>query len=54
MDLTMQRLIAKLPTIAAFAYRKSRGYPLMYPDNSLGYSANFVYDVRSADRAVCR
>ena len=42
MDLTMQRLIAKLPTIAAFAYRKSRGYPLMYPDNSLGYSANFL------------
>lgn len=42
MDLTMQRLIAKLPTIAAFAYRKSRGYPLMYPDNKLGYSANFL------------
>ena len=36
------RLLAKLPTIAAFAFRKSRGLPLMYPDNSLGYSANFL------------
>ena len=36
------RLIAKLPTIAAFAYRKSRGYPLIYPDNALSYSANFL------------
>ncbi len=42
MDQMMIRLIAKLPTIAAFAYRKSRGYPLIYPDNALGYSANFL------------
>lgn len=42
MDQSMVRLIAKLPTIAAFAYRKSRGYPLIYPDNALGYSANFL------------
>lgn len=42
MDQSMIRLIAKLPTIAAFAYRKSRGYPLIYPDNALGYSANFL------------
>lgn len=41
-DLTITRLMAKLPTITAFAYRKSRGLPLMYPDNSLGYSANFL------------
>jgi citrate synthase len=41
-DLTIRRLLAKLPTITAFAYRKSRGLPLMYPDNSLGYSANFL------------
>lgn len=41
-DLTIRRLIAKLPTITAFAYRKSRGLPLMYPDNSLDYTANFL------------
>jgi citrate synthase len=37
-----QRLVAKMPTITAFAYRKSRGLPLMYPRNNLGYSANFL------------
>lgn len=36
------RLIAKLPTIAAFAYKKSIGQPFIYPDNSLGYSENFL------------
>ena len=41
-DLTIRRLIAKLPTITAFAFRKSRGLPYMYPDNALGYSANFL------------
>jgi citrate synthase len=41
-DLTIRRLLAKLPTITAFAYRKSRGLPLMNPDNSLDYSANFL------------
>ena len=42
MNQSIIRLIAKLPTIAAFAYRKSRGYPLIYPDNALSYSANFL------------
>jgi citrate synthase len=41
-DLDVIRLIAKLPTIAAFAYRTSMGLPLIYPDNSLDYSANFL------------
>ncbi len=41
-DLTIRRLLAKLPTIAAFSYRKSRGFPLMYPDNSLSYTQNFL------------
>jgi citrate synthase len=41
-DRTIRRLIAKLPTITAFAYRKSRGLPYMYPDNALSYSANFL------------
>ncbi len=36
------RLIAKMPTIAAFAYRHSQGRPYVYPDNSLGYIENFM------------
>jgi len=36
------RLIAKMPTIAAFAYRHSRGLPYAYPDNELSYSGNFL------------
>ena len=37
------RLIAKLPTIAAWAYKYSIGQPFMYPRNDLGYSENFLY-----------
>ena len=36
------RLIAKMPTLAAFAYRFSVGLPFVYPDNSLDYTANFL------------
>ena len=36
------RLMAKLPTIAAYAYKKSIGHPLPYPDNSLDYVQNFL------------
>jgi citrate synthase len=36
------RLIAKMPTIAAFAYRHSRGLPYAYPDNELSYTGNFL------------
>ena len=36
------RLIAKLPTIAAFVFRHSRGLPFVYPDNDLDYIGNFV------------
>lgn len=36
------RLIAKAPTIAAFSYRHTRGLPYVYPDNELGYTANFL------------
>jgi citrate synthase len=36
------RLMAKLPTVAAFAYKKSIGQPYMYPRNDLDYSANFL------------
>ena len=36
------RLLAKLPTIAAYAYKKSVGQPFLYPDNSMGYVENFL------------
>ncbi len=37
------RLIAKIPTIAAWAYKYSIGQPFMYPRNDLGYTENFLY-----------
>jgi len=36
------RLLAKIPTIAAYSYKKSLGQPFVYPDNSLDYCANFL------------
>jgi citrate synthase len=36
------RMIAKIPTLAAFAYRHSMGMPYVYPDNDLSYSENFL------------
>jgi len=36
------RLIGKMPTLAAFAYRHSLGMPFVYPDNELTYSGNFL------------
>jgi len=36
------RMIAKMPTIAAFAYRHVKGLPLVYPDNALPYPENFL------------
>ena len=36
------RLIAKMPTLGAFAYRHSQGMPFVYPRNELSYSANFL------------
>jgi citrate synthase len=36
------RLIAKMPTLAAFAYRHARGLPYAYPDNQLSYAGNFL------------
>jgi citrate synthase len=37
------RLIAKMPTIAAYAYKKSTGQPYMYPNNDLNYVENFLH-----------
>jgi len=41
-DLSTIRLLAKVPTLAAYAYKKSVGQPLLYPDNSLRYVENFL------------
>jgi len=38
----IHRLIAKLPTIAAFAYRHRKGLPYVYPDNDLSFTGNFL------------
>ncbi|MCM2256629.1 MAG: citrate synthase [Vicinamibacteria bacterium] len=37
------RLIAKIPTLAAFAYRHSQGLPYVYPENHLSYAGNFLH-----------
>ncbi|CDP88494.1 MULTISPECIES: citrate synthase [Mycolicibacterium] len=41
-ELSTIRLLAKLPTIAAYAYKKSEGQPFLYPDNSLTLVENFL------------
>ncbi|HET8771647.1 MAG TPA: citrate synthase [Gemmatimonadaceae bacterium] len=41
-DIAFVRLIAKMPTLAAFAYRHVKGMPYVYPDNSLPYAENFL------------
>ena len=41
-ELSTVRLLAKVPTIAAYAYKKSIGQPFLYPDNSLGLVENFM------------
>jgi citrate synthase len=41
-DLTIARLVSKVRTIAAFAYKKSIGQPFVYPKNSLTYCSNFL------------
>jgi citrate synthase len=41
-ELHIRRLIAKVPTLAAFAHRHNLGLPYVYPDNDLSYTANFL------------
>jgi citrate synthase len=41
-NLQIYRLIAKMPTLSAFAYRHRLGYPYVYPDNDLSYTGNFL------------
>ncbi|MDX2190578.1 MAG: citrate synthase [Bacteroidota bacterium] len=42
MDLQVIRLLAKMPTMVAWSYRKSKGLPYNYPKNSLDYCSNFL------------
>jgi citrate synthase len=41
-NLSMVRLLAKMPTFAAWAYKNKMGHPVNYPDNSLDYCSNFL------------
>jgi citrate synthase len=41
-EISAHRLIAKMPTLAAAVYKYSKGQPLVYPDNGLGYVENFL------------
>jgi citrate synthase len=42
-EVTINRLIAKLPTLAAWSFKKAIGQPYVYPRNDLGYAANLLY-----------
>ena len=42
-ELTIHRLIAKLPTLAAQCYKHNMGHPMVYPANDLSYTENFLY-----------
>ncbi len=42
-EISVHRMLAKMPTLAAYAYKHSVGQPFMYPDNSLSYVGNFLH-----------
>ncbi len=42
-EISIDRLLAKLPTIAAYSYKKSMGQPFIYPNNELSYCENFLH-----------
>ena len=42
-EVASNRLVSKMPTIAAMVYKYSMGQPIMYPDNNLDYAANFLH-----------
>ncbi|MEZ4768419.1 MAG: citrate synthase [Caldilineales bacterium] len=49
--LQTRRLVAKMPTLAAFAYRHSKGFRYAYPDNDLSYTGNFLNMMFRMDEA---
>jgi citrate synthase len=42
-EISMFRLLAKVPTVAAWSYKYNKGEPFMYPRNNLGYTENFLH-----------
>jgi citrate synthase len=48
-----RRLVAKIPTLAAFAYRRSLGIPFIYPDIERSFSENFLYMMRAYPGCDC-
>ncbi len=50
-EIAAYRLIAKVPTIAAWAYKYSAGQPFMYPRNDLSYAENFLYMMHATPAA---
>jgi len=48
-----RRIIAKIPTLAAFTYRHSMGYPLIYPDMDRYFTENFLYMLRAFPTGTC-
>jgi len=42
-EITIQKLLAKMPTLVSWIYKKSLGHPIIYPKNSLDYVSNFLY-----------
>ena len=52
-EISAHRLIAKMPTVAAMAYKYTQGQPFVYPRNDLGYASNFfTHDVFSSSRTL--
>ncbi len=54
-DISITRLLAKTPTIAAYSYKKSIGQPFVYPNNALSYIGNFLnmmFSIPSTDYKV--
>jgi citrate synthase len=41
-----RRIIAKMPTLAAYTYRKNKGYPIIYPDLNMYFTENFLHMLR--------
>jgi citrate synthase len=53
-EISAHRLISKMPTIAAWSYKYAMGQPFQYPDNSLGYTENFLKMMYSVPTEECR
>jgi len=52
-DLAARRMVAKMPTLTAMAYKYSIGQPFVYPDNSLGFAENFLHMMFAVPAEKC-